>query len=267
MQASAPKFARAKPPAAARRPKITEHHGVALSDPYAWLRAENWQEVMRTPATLEPEIRAYLEAENAYTEAALADTQALQATLFAEMKARIKEDDSTVPSPDGPFDYFSKYVKGGQYPLVCRQPRGGGEETILLDGNAEAEGKPYWSLGSGAHSPDHKLYAYSVDDKGSELYTIRVRDMTTGKDLPDEIPDTRGSIAWANDSRTLFYIRLDANHRPLFVYRHVVGTPSADDVLDLRGKGHRLLRRHQPDAIGQIHQRRSPTTTRRAKST
>src|SRR4029079_8915163 len=145
-------------------------------------------------ATLEPEIRAYLEAENAYTEAALADTQALQGTLFAEMKARIKEDDSTVPSPDGPFDYFSKYVKGGQYPLVCRQPRGGGgEETILLDGNAEAEGKPYWSLGSGSHSPDHKLYASWVDDKGAELYTIRVRNMTTGKDLPDKIPDTRGS--------------------------------------------------------------------------
>jgi oligopeptidase B len=221
----------AAPPAAARRPSGSEHHGIALSDPYAWLRAENWQEVMREPAKLDAEIRAYLEAENAYTDAALADTTALQAKLFTEMKARIKEDDSTVPSPDGAFDYFSKFVKGGQYPLVCRRPRGGGEETVLLDGNAEAKGKPYWSLGSGAHSPDHKLYAYSVDDKGSELYTIRIREMATGADLDDALPDTRGSIAWASDSRTLFYTRLDANHRPLFVYRHVVGTPASEDVL------------------------------------
>ncbi len=219
------------PPVAQRKPVTSAHHGVTLTDEYAWLRAPNWQDVMRDPALLDADIRTYLEAENAYTEAALASTSALQSELFAEMKARIKPDDSGVPSPDGPFEYFANFVAGGQYPRLCRQRRGGGAEEVLLDGNAEAQGKPYWDLGGKAHSPDHRLLAYAVDDKGSELFTVRIRDLTTGKDLPDEIPDTRGEMVWANDSQTLFYIRLDANHRPLFVYRHRLGTPVSDDVL------------------------------------
>jgi oligopeptidase B len=218
-------------PVAERRPQFSVHHGVELVDEYAWLRAANWQEVMRDPAQLDPQIRAYLEAENAHTEAALEDTRALQATLFAEMKARIKEDDSSVPAPDGPFEYFSSYVTGGQYPRLNRRPRGGGPEQVILDGNKEAEGQPYWQLGAAAHSPDHRYLAYAVDQKGSELFTIRFRDMETGKDLSDEIPDTRGSIVWARDNRTLFYVRLDDNHRPLFVYRHRLGTDAAEDVL------------------------------------
>jgi oligopeptidase B len=228
-----------RPPLAARRPDVSVHHGVELRDDYAWLRAANWQDVMRDPSLLDAEIRAYLEQENAYCEAELADTRLLQETLFSEMKARLKQDDSTVPTPDGAFDYYSTFVAGGQYPRLCRRPRAGGAgspndggaETLLLDGNAEAEGKPYWDLGARAHSPDHKLLAYSIDDKGSELFTIRVRDMETGKDLADEIPDTRGEIEWSNDGRTLFYIRVDANHRPLYVCRHRIGTPASDDVL------------------------------------
>ncbi len=219
------------PPRAAKRPTLVTHHGVTLTDDYGWLRAPNWQEVMRDPAVLDPEISAYLEAENAYMDAAMADTKPLQETLFQEMKARIKEDDSSVPSPDGPWDYYSTTITGGQYPRICRRPRGGGAETILIDGNGEAEGKPYWSLGAIAHSPDHKLLAYSVDDKGSELYTVRFRDMATGRDLDDAIADTRGSIVWAADSATVFYVRLDENHRPMSVHRHKLGTPATDDVL------------------------------------
>jgi oligopeptidase B len=218
-------------PMAARRAVVTTRHGVELVDDYAWLRAANWQDVMRDPALLDPEIRAHLDAENAHTAAQLADTRDLQELLFAEMKGRIKEDDSSVPSPDGPFEYYASYVIGGQYPLLARRPRGVAAETILLDGNAEAEGKPYWQLGGGAHSDDHKLLAYAVDEKGSELFTIRFRDLDTGLDLPDVIPDTRGSLVWARDNRTLFYVRIDANHRPLYVYRHVVGTPVENDVL------------------------------------
>jgi oligopeptidase B len=219
------------PPIAARRPATSRWHGITLCDDYAWLRAENWQEVMREPALLDPAIRAHLDAENAHTDAVMADTRELQDELFAEMKARIKEDDSSVPTPDGPFDYYSSFVTGGQYPRICRRPRGGGGESILIDGNAEAEGAAYWQLGGTAHSPDHKLLAYAVDDKGSELFTIRVRDMATGRDLPDAIPDTRGGFVWANDSRTIFYVRLDDNHRPMFVYSHVMGTPAEADVL------------------------------------
>jgi oligopeptidase B len=221
-----------KPPRAEPRPVTRRYHGVDVVDDYGWLRADNWQDVMRDPAVLDPSIRAHLEAENAYTDAVLADTRALQDALFAEMKGRIKEDDTSVPSPDGPFEYQMGYVTGGQYPRLLRRPRGGpaGSETVVLDGNAEAEGKPFWQLGDAAHSPDHALLAYSVDDKGSELYTIRVRDLASGRDLPDEIADTQGGVTWALDGRTFFYVRLDANHRPLFVYRHVVGTPAAADV-------------------------------------
>ncbi|MBY0225390.1 MAG: S9 family peptidase [Hyphomicrobium sp.] len=219
------------PPLAAEKSHVTSWHGVTLEDPFNWLRAGNWQEVMRDPSALDPEIRAYLEAENAYSDAALADTAQLQQTLFEEMKARLKPDDRTVPSPDGPFEYFSSFTAGGQYPRLCRRPRGGGDEVILLDGNAEAAGKIYWDLGAATHSPDHTLVAYSTDDKGSELYTVRIRDLATGLNLPDEIPDTRGDIAWANDSRTLYYIRVDANHRPRAVWRHTIGTPASADEL------------------------------------
>ena len=219
------------PPVAERRPSFSVQHGLELVDEYAWLRASNWQDVMRDPSVLDPQIRAYLDAENAYTESALDDTSGLQKSLFAEMKARIKEDDSSVPTPDGPFEYFMSHVTGGQYPRLNRRPRGGGPEQVLIDGNKEAEGKPYWQLGSVAHSPDHRYLAYGVDDKGSELFTIRIRDMETGQDLPDSIPDTRSAVVWARDNRTLFYVRLDDNHRPLFVYRHQLGTPASEDVL------------------------------------
>jgi oligopeptidase B len=219
------------PPIAERRPTFTVRHGVELADEYAWLRAANWQDVMRDPGALDPKIRAYLEAENAFAEAALADTRGLQDELFAEMKARIKEDDASVPAADGAFEYYTSYATGGQYVRLCRRPRGGGPEEILLDGNMEAEGKAYWALGATAHSPDHRLLAYSVDDKGSELYAVRIRDLATGRDLPEVIPDTRGALVWARDSATLFYIRLDDHHRPLFVCRHRVGTPSDSDTL------------------------------------
>jgi oligopeptidase B len=105
-----------RPPLAARRQEVSIHHGVELRDDYAWLRAANWQDVMRDPSLLDAEIRAYLEAENAYCEAELADTRLLQETLFSEMKARLKQDDSTVPTPDGAFDYYSTFISGGQYP-------------------------------------------------------------------------------------------------------------------------------------------------------
>jgi len=219
------------PPRAEKRPVTTRWHGVVLTDDYAWLRAPNWQEVMRNPEALSSDIRNHLEAENAYTEAVLADTRALQEQLFAEMKARIKEDDSSVPQADGAWAYFTSFVAGGQYPLYSRMPREGGPQSVLIDGNREAAGKAYWQLGSLAHSPDHRLLAYGVDDKGSELFTIRIRDVESGRDLDEAILDTRGGMVWARDSRTLFYVRLDRNQRPTTVWRHLIGTPVDRDVL------------------------------------
>lgn len=223
----------ALPPVAKCAPISTTHHGVTLTDDYAWLRADNWQEVMRKPDLLDKDIRAHLEAENAYTFATLSDTEDLRDTLFQEMKARLKEDDRQVPQADGPFEYFPRFVKGGQYAQLCRIPRGGSEDQaqVLLDGNMLAKDKAYWSLGGSAHSPDHRLLAYATDDKGSELYTLRIRDLSTGENLADEIPDTRGGPVWARDSKTFFYIKVDESQRPRFVYRHTLGQPASDDVL------------------------------------
>ncbi len=222
---------RATAPRAEQRPQQTLWHGKTLEDPYGWLRAKNWQEVMREPEKLDSDIRAYLEAENAYTSAMLSETEALQGALFTEMKGRIKEDDSSVPTPDGSFEYFGRYVIGGQYPQVCRRPRGGGDEQILIDGNAEAEGKPYWGFAGSVHAANQRLLAYAVDEKGSEFYTIRIRDMETGQNISDVISDAGPGMVWSLDSSTLFYVRYDENHRPRSVYRHRLGTPQSDDVL------------------------------------
>ena len=220
------------PPLAAKHPVTVEHHGVALTDDYAWLRAGNWQEVMRDPSLLAPDIRAYLEAENAYTATAMAETEALQATLFAEMRGRIKEDDSSVPSPDGAFAYAMRFTEGAEQPLVVRTARdGSGPETILLDGNLMSAGRAYFRLGSADHSPDHKRLAFAYDDKGSEYYTLHVRDIESGVDLADTIEATTGGGVWAADSNTLFYTVLDDNHRPCRIFRHVIGTPQSEDVL------------------------------------
>lgn len=219
------------PPVAAKEATASHWHGIEIRDDYAWLRAANWQEVMRDPARLPERIRTHLEAENAFTDLVLAPTNDLQAALFEEMKARLKPDDSQVPTPDGPYAYFWRFVPGKQYTELLRTPRDGGEETILFDGNAEAQGKSYWDLGGSQHSPDHRLLAFATDDKGSELYTIRIRNLETGADLPDVIEDTRGDFVWSKDSRTLLYVKIDENHRPRSVWRHVLGTPASSDAL------------------------------------
>lgn len=218
-------------PIAERRPHSATHHGIERVDDYAWLRADNWQEVMRDPGALAEDIRNYLLAENAYTDTVLNDTAALQETLFQEMKGRIKEDDSTVPSPDGPWSYFVSFVTGGQHPLFCREPRDGGETQVLLDGNKLAEGHAYFDIGGVAHAPDHALVAYGFDDKGSEFHTIKLRDPNSGDDLTDEIPETTGGGVWSASGEWLFYVRLDENHRPRRIFRHRVGTPASEDVL------------------------------------
>ncbi len=211
------------------------HHGVRRNDPYAWMRAHNWQDVMRDASVLAEDIRAHLEAENAYTKQVLGDTEGLQASLFQEMKARIKEDDSSVPTPDGPYAYFVRYVKDGQHPGYCRQTvdsaDGDKDEAVLLDGNAMAEGLAYFKLGGVSHSPDHECVVYGTDKSGAEFYTLEIRHVARGENLGDVIEDTTGGSVWSADSRTLFYTRVDENHRPSKVFRHRVGSDSSEDVL------------------------------------
>lgn len=223
-------------PQAEQRPTERTIHGVALRDPYAWLRADNWQEVMRKPETLAADIRAHLEAENAHAKASLEPLQPLKETLVKEMRGRIKEDDASVPAPDGAYAYGTRYRDGGQHPLFVRTPRNsdvdGGEETILLDGDALAEGKAYFRFGGASHSDDHTLMAWSADDKGSEKYTLRIRDLSTGDDLPDTIEETSGGGVWSADGQSVFYTQLDDNHRPSKVFRHRLGAdPAADELI------------------------------------
>jgi oligopeptidase B len=206
-----------------------EIHGTTIRDDYAWLKAENWKEVLKNPEVLDSSIRACLEQENAYAAAAFDGTQSFQQRLVAEMRGRIKEDDSSVPQPDGPFAYFTRYREGGQHPLVCRMPRDGGAETVMLDGDREAEGHAFFDLGGADHSPDHRLMVWGADVKGSEYFTLRVRDLATGIELADEVPQTSGGAVWLNDSSGFYYVELDENHRPVRVRRHRIGTESAQD--------------------------------------
>ena len=218
-------------PRARRIPLVSSHHGIRRVDDYAWLRAANWQAVMRDPAQLDPAIRAHLEAENAYIASVLADTASLQERLFAEMKGRIKEDDATVPAPDGAFAYYTRYVTGGQHPLFCRRPRDGGEERVLVDGNELAKPHAYFRIAGVAHSPDHSLIAYAVDTKGSEFYAVNIIEAATGKLVDSRITDNNGSLEWANDSRSLLYVWVDDEHRPRKLLRHAVGADGTDALI------------------------------------
>ncbi|TIV95189.1 MAG: S9 family peptidase, partial [Mesorhizobium sp.] len=176
-------FPTANPPRPEKHPIFDVHHGFTRTDDYAWMRADNWQAMFRDPSLLDGAIRAHLEAENAYQATLMADTADLRAELFAEMKGRIKEDDSTVPMKDGPYAYGSSFKLGGEQPRYFRTPRDGSTEQILLDGDAEAEGKPYFRLGGVDHSADHGKLLWAFDDKGSEFFALRVRDIASGRDL------------------------------------------------------------------------------------
>ncbi|MFD0915899.1 S9 family peptidase [Pseudahrensia aquimaris] len=210
-------LSKATPPVAEKRPVEDTRHGITRTDDYAWLKADNWQDVMRDPSVLSQDIRGWLEGENAYFEAMMDDTKKLQDALFEELKGRIKQDDSSVPTKDGPYAYQSRYEEGKEYPLFVRMPRDGGEETVLFDGPKEASGKDYFALGHMEHSTNHNKLAWSVDENGSEYYHMRLRGLADGKDSDDLIRDV-GSFAWAADSERYLYVKVDDKMRPSKVF-------------------------------------------------
>jgi oligopeptidase B len=218
------------PPVAAKIPHRIEQLGRVRIDDYAWMKDDNWRQVLRDPQALRADVRAHLEAENAYTRAMLATTEPLQAQMFAEMKGRIKEDDATVPSPDGPWDYYARYEIGAQHPVHARRPRGDAEgEQILLDEEALAAGKAYFHVGAATHSPDHSLYAWAADEQGSEYYTIRVKDLASGEAQGAPVESAYGDFTFSPDSRWLFWIWRDENARPAKVFRRP--TRGGEDAL------------------------------------
>lgn len=230
------RLATLKAPVALQKPHTLTEHGDSRDDPFYW---------MRDDARTDPEVLGHLAAENAYCAAVLADTEPLQARLFAEMKGRIQEADESVPTRHGRYYYYTRTLEGRQYRVRCRRrvPDGAAPESeestmdrsaaeeVLLDENREAAKHGFYVVGGFAVSLDDATLAYSEDTNGSEKYTIRVRDVASGRQLLSEpIRDTSGSVVWAADHRTLFYVRQDSKHRPYQVWRHLIGTPPSDDV-------------------------------------
>ncbi|MET0273051.1 MAG: S9 family peptidase, partial [Phenylobacterium sp.] len=218
-----------KPPVARKVPHRIDQLGRVRVDDYAWMKDDNWQQVLRDPKALRADVREHLDAENAYMKALLGGTEALQAQLFAEMKGRIKEDDSSVPARDGPWEYYARYAIGAEHPVHARKPRDGGEEQVLLDEDALAKGKAYFQVGAASHSPDHALYAWAADEQGSEYYTIRVKDLATGQELGAPVESAYGDFAFSPDSQWIFWIWRDENARPSKVFRRP--TRGGEDVL------------------------------------
>ncbi len=209
------------PPVAAKKPKTMTLHGDTRVDNYFWLREKT-----------NPEVIAYLEAENAYTKARMAHTEALQKTLYKEMLGRIKETDLSAPYRKGNYWRYTRTEEGKPYPIYCRKKGSlDAPEEVLLDGNALAEGKSYFRVGVFDISDDDQVLAYSIDNDGSERYTMFFKNLATGAISSETIPDTYYTSAWAADNKTFFYTTQDAASRPYRLWRHTLGADPKTDAL------------------------------------
>lgn len=224
------------PPIAKRVPKTIEQVGRTRVDPYNWMKDDNWQQVMQDPSVLRADIREYLEAENAYTKTKLEEPlEGLKEELFQEMRGRIKEDDSSLPSVHGPYAYLTKFRTGGEYPIIARKAAGDiydaeAEDEILLDGDVMGEGKAYFSFNDVEHSPNHKIIAYAVDEQGSEFYTIKFKDLETGETLSDTIENTYGSFVWGANSDRIFWVERNDEGRPAAVHMYKLGEDGSTEL-------------------------------------
>jgi len=214
----------ARPPAAPVRPQVLEAHGDRRLDPFYWLRDKQ-----------NPEVLAYLEAENTYADSVMGEVADLQDRLYHEIVGRVQETDTSAPIYFKGWWTYTRTVEGLDYEIYCRR-RGSmdAQEEVILDGNELARGHEYFELGYVEHSPDENVVAYAADVNGSELHELRFRDLTTGRDLDDVLHDVYYGAAWSADSKTFFYVKPDAAMRPYQVWRHRLGTSTNDDVLVLQ---------------------------------
>ncbi len=211
------------PPVAEQRPYSFERHGVTIQDPYHWLRDSSY------PTVDDADVLAYLRAENAYFEAAMAPHRALTETLFAEMRGRIPEDDSSVPQRDGDWLYWWAFSPGAQYRTWYRRPVTGGDQQTVFDEPAAALGKQYFRLGSLEVSPDGRYAAILVDDDGSERFQLRIREIATGRDVETVTEVGIGSPVWTADSRGIVFTEVNENWRSYRARLHWLGHPVAED--------------------------------------
>ena len=212
------------PPVAEKRDHSYTRHGITIADPYDWLYDKSY------PTIDDEDVLEHLKAENAYFEAQMKPHQALVDELFEEMKARIKEDDSTVPQRRGDYLYWSEFEEGAEYRKHYRRPVAGGDAVVILDENELAEGKEYFRLGASSVSKNGKLLAYSFDDDGSERFDVRIKNLETGELLPDQIPGTLSGLVWVMDDTALVYGVANENWRVHDATLHVLGTPVSEDV-------------------------------------
>ena len=211
----------AEPPRARRSPTRLETHGIVRTDDYYWLRERDRSDVID-----------YLNAENAYTGAVMAQTDALQETLFEEIKGRIKQTDMSVPYREGDFTYYRRYEDQREYPIYCRRADANAPEEVLLDVNDLAEGRDFCQVSGREISPDQRRLAYATDFEGRRIHVVRVKELGSGTHLDDELVGVTSNLVWANDSHTLFYTRQDPTTLRWYrVYRHRLGTSQADDTL------------------------------------
>ncbi|WP_066557841.1 S9 family peptidase [Croceicoccus bisphenolivorans] len=217
------------PPVAQKRPHSFTHHGITIEDPYAWLRDAGY------PKVTDEEVLAHLKAENAWFEGRMKPFEPLVDTLFKEMRARIKEDDSSVPAKDGDWYYWTEYQEGAQYKQWWRKPAAGGRDgtegkELLLDESVLAEGHEYFRLGAFSISKDATKLAYAIDTDGSERFTARIKDLGTGELLADEIPGTLSSLIWVAGDKALVYSLANENWRTDNARLHWLGQPIESDV-------------------------------------
>ncbi|OIQ44165.1 MAG: oligopeptidase B [Gammaproteobacteria bacterium MedPE] len=220
-QQAAPKI---NAPVAKKVPHVIETHGHKRTDNYYWMRDDERKD---------PEILAHLEAENTYTKAKLAHTEDMQKVLFDEIKGRIVKDDNSVPVQDGEFYYSSETTGDNEYPVHVRADDfKGTNKTVLLDVNELAKAHDYYAVSGLSVSPNDKLMAYGEDTVSRRIYTLRVKDLETGKMLPDSLAGTSGSAVWGNDNKTIYYIKKDPQTLLGYqVYRHTLGQPQSNDEL------------------------------------
>ncbi len=212
------------PPTAEKRDHSYSHHGITIADPYHWLKDQSY------PTVDDEDVLEHLKAENAWFEARMEPHQPLVDELFEEMKARIKEDDSTVPQRRGDYLYWSEFEEGAEYRKYYRKPVAGGDPVLILDENELAKDVEYFRLGAFSVSQNGRYLAYSADTNGSERFTARIKDMQTGDLLPDEIPGTLSGLVWVKNDTALVYGTADDNWRVHDATMHVLGTPVSEDV-------------------------------------
>ena len=223
-----------------KKEEVKTCHGYSWTDNYSWVHQNNCLEILRDKTKLDPIVRKYLEEENAYTEKNMKETRDLQKKLFKEIEGRIKLDDESLKYKDKKFEYWSKTTKEGNYGKLLRKKIGDDKVHIYWDGDVEAKGKKFFSTGDIEVSNNDNMLAYSVDDKGSEYYTIYIRNIEDNKIIEKPIKETSGGITWAYDDKSFFYCKLDKLHRPRQVFQHIIGEDSDKDRLIYEEKDERF---------------------------